>query len=185
MPTATFSVSFGCTRGVRDSSDGDELDDDDLHSRGGVVAMYASKRRFRDGSPLTHVDTMSVCGTWSLTRGAASGTALRVGVRMNWAIIAAAAGHMLAFTMHRAIMVKGNMVGNRRGICTWLTCTRHGLEPKWKREALVRASVARAGQTTSKGWRFRMVRRMVRSPSANSQHGDLTIHGGSFSNWGW
>ena len=46
LPIATSADNFGCTRGVRERSDGDELGEDSFWLRGGATSMAYPRTRF-------------------------------------------------------------------------------------------------------------------------------------------
>ena len=104
LPIATFADIFGCTRGVRDRSDGDELGDDSFWLRGGVTSMASSRTRFLLLPTVAHSDGMVVSAAWCSALDVKANNAVRVGPRLNCAIIAAAAGHALARWTHVTAM---------------------------------------------------------------------------------
>ena len=79
LPTAAFAGTFGCTQGVRDRSDGDELGDDSLWLRGGVTSLTVSRTRFLLVPTVTHSGDMVVSAAWCSALDAKANHAVRVG----------------------------------------------------------------------------------------------------------
>ena len=104
LPTTTFADSFGCARGVRGRSDGDELGDDDFWWRGGVASLTASRAHFLLVPTVAHSDDMVVSAAWCSALSVKPNHAVRVGPLLNCAIIAAATGHALARWTHVTAM---------------------------------------------------------------------------------